>query len=194
MARKLHIAVVEKSDERAQTISNGLRDAGDFEITIVNDSIGLSRKLAEMAPDVVLIALDDPSRDTLEDLTAASSPNQRPVAMFVDKSDSATMRAAIDAGVSAYVVDGLRQDRIKPILEAAIARFHNFSRLRAELTATKAALTERKTIDRAKGLLMKARGISEEEAYALLRKSAMDQGKRLADVAESLVTAAGLLS
>jgi len=194
MARKLHIAVVEKSDERAQTISNGLRDAGDFEITIVNDSIGLSRKLAEMAPDVVLIALDDPSRDTLEDLTAASSPNQRPVAMFVDKSDSATMRAAINAGVSAYVVDGLRQDRIKPILEAAIARFHNFSRLRAELTATKAALTERKTIDRAKGLLMKARGISEEEAYALLRKSAMDQGKRLADVAESLVTAAGLLS
>jgi len=194
MARKLHIAVVEKSDERAQTISNGLRDAGDFEITIVNDSIGLSRKLAEMAPDVVLIALDDPSRDTLEDLTAASSPNQRPVAMFVDKSDSATMRAAINAGVSAYVVDGLRQDRIKPILEAAIARFHNFSRLRAELTATKAALTERKTIDRAKGRLMKARGISEEEAYALLRKSAMDQGKRLADVAESLVTAAGLLS
>ncbi len=194
MARKLHIAVVEKNDERAHTISNGLRDAGDFDITIVNDSIGLSRKLAEMAPDVVLIALDDPSRDTLEDLTAASSPNQRPVAMFVDKSDSATMRAAIDAGVSAYVVDGLRQDRIKPILEAAIARFHNFARLRAELTATKVALTERKTIDRAKGLLMKARGISEEEAYALLRKSAMDQGKRLADVAESLVTAAGLLS
>jgi len=194
MARKLHIAVVEENDARAQTISNGLRDAGDFVITVVSESVGLSRTLAEMAPDVVLIALDNPSRDTLEDLTAASAPNQRPVAMFVDKSDSATMRAAINAGVSAYVVDGLRQDRIKPILEAAIARFHNFARLRAELTATKAALTERKTIDRAKGLLMKARGLSEEEAYALLRKSAMDQGKRLADVAESLVMAAGLLS
>jgi len=194
MVEKLHIAVVEENAKRAETIVEGLRTTGDYIINVVGDSVGLSRTLAELNPDIVLMALDNPSRDMLEELTAASSPAERPVAMFVDKSDSAMMQSAINAGVSAYVVDGLRQDRIKPILEVAITRFHSFARIRAELTATKAALAERKTIDRAKGLLMKARGINEDAAYALLRKTAMDQGKRIAEVAESLVTAAGLLS
>ena len=103
-------------------------------------------------------------------------------------------KAAIEAGVSAYVVAGLRAHRIKPILDAAIARFHMFHRMRAELAATKRALEERKVIDRAKGILMKARGIDEDAAYALLRKAAMDQGRRVAEVAQALVTTAGLLS
>ncbi len=194
MSEKLHIVVVEENVERAHTIVAGVHDAGNFKVTVVEDPIGLARKLAALEPDVVLIALDNPGRDMMEELTVASAPTKRPVAMFVDKANTGMMKAAINAGVSAYVVDGLRQDRIKPILEAAIARFHTFARLRAELSATKAALSERKTIDRAKGILMKARGLSEDEAYALLRKTAMDQGKRLADVAEGLVTAAGLLS
>ena len=130
---------------------------------------------------------------SLEDLSMASGAMERPVAMFVDKSDASLTRAAIEAGVSAYVVDGLRADRIKPILDAAIARFHVFQRMRVELAATKTALEERKVIDRAKGLVMRAKGIGEEQAYALIRKAAMDQGKRIADVAQALVTAADLL-
>ena len=122
------------------------------------------------------------------------APLDRPVAMFVDRSDEQLTRTAIEAGVSAYVVDGLQRDRIKPILDAAIARFHLFHKMRAELAATKAALEERKIIDRAKAILMKARGIDEEAAYALLRKTAMDQKRRVADIAQQLVMAAGLLT
>ena len=149
---------------------------------------------AERNPDVVLIDVTSPSRDMLEELTLASGPMDRPVAMFVDRSDPGLTKAAIEAGVSAYVVDGLRADRVKPILDAAIARFHMFQRMRTELATTKRALEERKVIDRAKGILMKAKRLTEEEAYALLRKAAMDQGRKVADVAEALVTAAGLLA
>lgn len=190
---ELRIIVVEKDWERAQLIVDGLRDAGDFEVSVIGDDTGLARKLGELAPDVVLIDLEHPSRDVLEELTLASSPMERPVAMFVDRTDDSTTKAAIEAGVSAYVVDGLRKDRIKPILDAAIARFHMVSRIRMELETTKAALAERKTIDRAKGLLMKAKGLSEEEAYRLLRRTAMDQGRKVADVAAALITASELL-
>ena len=142
----------------------------------------------------MLIDVSDPSRDVLEELALASGPMERPVAMFVDRSDEQLTRAAIEAGVSAYVVDGLQPERIKPILDAAIARFHLFHKMRAELAATKAALEDRKIIDRAKAILMKARGIDEEAAYALLRKTAMDQKRRVADIAQQLVMAAGLLT
>ena len=129
----------------------------------------------------------------LQDLTLACAPMDRPVAMFVDHSDAALTQAAIEAGVSAYVVDRLRPERIKPILDAAIARFHMMQRMRLELTETRRALEERKVIDRAKGILMRARGIDEDEAYGLLRKAAMDQGKKLADMAQALVMATDLL-
>lgn len=174
-------------------IVDGLVEAGEFDISVIGDDAGLARRLAVLNPDMVLIDLEAPSRDMLEELALASGPMERPVAMFVDRSDPGATKAAIEAGVSAYVVGGLQKDRIKPILDAAIARFHMVSRMRAELTATKAALAERKTIDRAKGLLMKAKGLSEEEAYARLRRAAMDQGKRLVEVAQALVTASDLL-
>jgi response regulator NasT len=130
----------------------------------------------------------------IEELSLASGPMDRPVAMFVDASNDTMTKAAIEAGVSAYVVDGLRADRIKPIMDAAITRFNMFKRMRTELETTKKALEERKIIDRAKGVLMKARGIDEEAAYQLLRRTAMDQNKKVVDVASALVTAAGLLS
>lgn len=174
----LRIAVVDRDPERAAIILDGLRDAGMQDVTVISDDAGLARRLAVLAPDVVLIDLEDPSRDILEHLTLAASPMERTVAMFVDQSDEVAMRAAIEAGVSAYVVAGLTRARIQPVLAAAVARFHMVARLRAELAATKAALEERKTVDRAKGMLMKARGLSEEEAYALLRKTAMGQGAR----------------
>lgn len=189
----LRIAVVERDRERALMIVDGLREAGRFDVKVIGDDSGLARRLAELDPDLVLIDLENPSRDVLEGLAIASSPLERPVAIFVDRSDGDLTKAAIEAGVSAYVVDGLRKERIKPVLDAAITRFGMFSRIRKELEATKAALAERKMIDRAKGLLMTARGISEDEAYALLRKTAMDQKKKIVDVASALITAAELL-
>jgi response regulator NasT len=193
MNPKLSIAVIEQDRERALMIVDGLHDAGEYEVTVIGDVTGLARRLAALQPDVVLIDLESPDRDVLDALTVATGPADRPVAMFVDRSDDAVMRAAIEAGVSAYVVGGLSRERIRPVLTAAIARFHVVARLRAELATTKAALEERKLVDRAKGMLMKTKGIGEDEAYALMRRAAMDQGKKLGQVAAALITAMELL-
>ena len=193
MSSTLKIAVVEADRDRALMIVDGLREAGDYDVTVIGDMTGLARKLAEFSPDVVLIDLENPSRDVLEELTLATGPTERPVAMFVDRSADQVMRAAIEAGVSAYVVDGLKRERIRPVLNAAIARFHMIARIRSELEATRAALEERKVVDRAKGMLMKARGIDEAEAYALLRGTAMNQGRKIGEVAAALIMAAELL-
>ncbi len=193
MSKSLSIVVVERDRERALMIVDGLREAGEFDVFVIGEETGLARRIAERNPDLVLIDAGNPSRDVLEDLTTATAPMLRPVAMFVDQSDAATTKAAIEAGMSAYVVDGLRAERLKPILDAAIARFHMMQRMRVELTETRRALEERKVIDRAKGILMRNRGIGEEEAYGLLRKAAMDQGKRLVDLAQALVMATDLL-
>lgn len=194
MTAKLTILIVEPDKTRADAIIDSLSATGDHHIRVLSESTGLARSVAELNPDLVLVDVANPSRDAIDALTLASSPLERPVAMFVDRSDDGLTKAAIEAGVSAYVVDGMHPDRIKPILDAAIARFHMFSRMRSELEATKRALEERKIIDRAKGILMRARDMSEDEAYALIRKTAMSQNKKIADVAQALVTASELLS
>lgn len=189
----LKIVVVEPDRDRALMIVDALRGAGSFEVTVVSESSGLARRIANAMPDLVLIDLSSPSRDVIEELALASSSLERPVALFVDESADGLAAAAIEAGLSAYVVAGLTAERIEPVLEAATARFAMIQRMRAELTATRRALEERKVIDRAKGILMTARGIGEDEAYALLRRTAMSQNKRIPDVAQALVTAADLL-
>ncbi len=194
MTSRLSIIVVEPDCDRALMIVDSLKKAGDNEIRVISEFSSISRQITEFQPDVVLVDLSSPTRDMIEELTFATSPLERPVAVFADKSDDGLTKAAIEAGVSAYVVDDLRPERLRPVLAAAVARFNMFRRMRDELTETKRALEERKIIDRAKGLLMKARGISEDEAYALIRKTAMDQGKKISDVAQALVTAADLLS
>jgi response regulator NasT len=194
LAKTLSIVVVERDRDRAMQIVDALRADEAHEVFVISEETGLARRIAERRPDVVLIDVDNPSRDALEELAMASGPTERAVAMFVNQSGDGLAKAMIDAGVSAYVVDGLRPERLKPILDAAVARFHMFSQMRAELEATKRALEERKVIDRAKGLLMKAKGLDEDAAYALLRKAAMDQGKKVIEVASALVTAAGILS
>jgi response regulator NasT len=194
MKDRLSVVIVEMDRERGVLIEESLRVAGDFDITVVGETNDLAGKIRDLNPDMVLVDIANPSRDVLEELTIASGPMVRPVAMFVDRSDEALTRAAIEAGVSAYVVDGLKSDRVKPILDAAVTRFNMFHRMRVELATTKRALEERKVIDRAKGMIMKARRVDEDEAYAILRKAAMDQGKRVADVAQALVSTAGLLS
>jgi response regulator NasT len=194
MADPLSIIVVETDRDRASLIVDGLREAGNYDIHVISEPSELSRNIQARAPDVVLIDIENPSRDVLEELALASGPQERPVAMFVDRSADGLTAAAVEAGVSAYVVDGLQPGRLKPVLDAAIARFRMVQRIRTELAATKRALEERKVIDRAKGMIMKARAITEDEAYALLRKTAMDQNRRVAEVAQALVTAAGLLA
>ena len=193
MGSKLTIVVVEEDRDRALGIVDALQDTGDCEVFVIANYSGLSRKIAMHEPDIVLIDVDNPTRDMLEELTIASGPLERPVAMFVSSSAGGLARVAIEAGVSAYVVDGLAPERLKPVIDTAIARFSLVRQMRQELAETRRALEERKVIDRAKGLLMKAQGIDEDAAYALLRKTAMDQGRKVADVAEALVTAAGLL-
>jgi len=144
-------------------------------------------------PDVIFIDLENPNRDQLEHMLQVSRAVKRPVAMFVDRTDQAATEAAIEAGVSAYIVDGLKKERVKAILEMAISRFKAFDRLKRELEAARTELADRKTIDRAKAIVMKTRGLSEPDAYALLRRTAMNQNRRIADIAESLILAAGLL-
>ena len=193
MSSALTIVVVEQDRTRAIDIVNALRDSGGHDIHVIGDNSGLSRRVATLNPDIVLIDIDHPTRDILEELTLASGPLERPVAMFVSGAAGNLAKAAVEAGVSAYVVDGLHPDRLKPVMDTAIARFQIMRQMRVELDETRRALEERKVIDRAKGVLMKARQIDEDAAYAILRKAAMDQGQRVAEVAQSLVTAAGLL-
>ncbi|MDM8167567.1 ANTAR domain-containing protein [Roseovarius sp.] len=193
MQNRLTVVVVEEDRDRATGIVDALKKTGDCDVYVIGNYTSLARKIAEHAPDIVLIDIDNPTRDTMEELTLASGPLDRPVAMFVSGAAGGLAREAIEAGVSAYVVDGLAPERVKPVMDTAIARFSMVRQMRNELAETRRALEERKVIDRAKGLLMKAKGLDEDAAYALLRKTAMDQGRKVADVAEALVTAAGLL-
>lgn len=187
------VLVVDENAVRAAIIEAGLREAGHDNVTIVADVRGIAAKIATLEPDVVVIGLENPNRDMLENLFQMSRAVKRPIAMFVDRSDRDSMEAAINAGVSAYVVDGLKRERVKPILDMAISRFNAYSRLERELEDARGALQARKIVDRAKGLLMRTRGLSEDAAYQLLRKTAMDQNRKIGEVAESLVLAANLL-
>lgn len=185
--------MVDESAARAAVIEEGLREVGLTDVTVLVERTGLVRRLHELSPDVVLMNLENPGRDVLEESFALSRALSRPIAMFVDQSDERSIAEAVDAGISAYVVDGLRKDRIKPVLELAVRRFNAFARLQNELHEARSALADRRAIDKAKAVLMKRRGIDEPAAYALLRKQAMDSGRRLAEVADALVTAETLL-
>ena len=189
----LHILVIDADRIRASIIEEGLREAGHTRVTVLDDMNRLVRRLVEIDPDVIVIDLENPSRDVLEHMFQISRAAKRPVAMFVDRADRTSIEAAIEAGVSAYVVDGLRKERIKPILDTAVSRFRAFDRLRRDLDQARNELAERKTVERAKAILMRTRGLSEPDAYALLRTAAMRQSRRIVEIAESLITAAGLL-
>lgn len=194
MASESRILVVEPDPKRARDIVDALNAAGWTDVKALAQISALDRTVKEFAPDIVLIDLANPDRDTLEHITYATETTKRAVALFVDQTDDNLTKAALNAGVSAYVVDGLTMNRIKPVLETAIARFKIMRQMQSELDAAKQALEDRKTIDRAKGILMRQRGVSEDEAYNLLRKTAMDQSRKVIDVAQALVTAADLLS
>ena len=187
------IVIVDESPIRAAILEEGLREAGYVDVQHIREMHNLLARIYALDPDVILIDLENPSRDVLEQMFQVSRAVRRPVAMFVDQSDSESARASVDAGVSSYIVDGLKKERIKPILDLCISRFNAFSKLQDELERTKSALEDRKIIDRAKGLVMKLKGLTEEEAYVLLRSTAMREKKKIGDIAQSIITAAELL-
>ena len=189
----LRILLVDQNADRAAILEEGLRDAGLRDITTVREMQSLLRRIVDVDPDVIFIDLENPNRDVLEQMFQVSRSVRRPIAMFVDQADTDTIRAAVEAGVSAYVVDGLRKERVKTILDTAVSHFNTFNRLRDELERANQQLEERKLIERAKGILMKEREISESDAYALLRSAAMNENRRIADVARSVVSTIRLL-
>jgi two-component system, response regulator / RNA-binding antiterminator len=190
---QLRILIVDQNVMRASVLEDGLRESGYSRVTVVRDMQNLMRRILEIDPDVICIDLENPNRDVLEQMFQVSRCVRRPIAMFVDRSDTDMIAAAVDAGVGAYVVDGLRKERVKSVLDTAISRFNAFSKLREELERAKAALDERKVVERAKGILMKERGLTEDAAYGLLRKAAMNESRRIHEVAQSVITAARLL-
>lgn len=190
---ELSILIIDENRIRASIIEDGLREAGHARVAVIHDVNEVARTIQATLPDVIVIDLENPKRDTLEHFFSLSRAIRRPIAMFVDRSDGAMIEKAVEAGVSAYVVDGLRKERVKPILDMAISRFNAFARLTRELEQARSELEDRKLIEQAKGILMRTRHLSEADAYTLLRSTAMNQNRRMVDIAQSLVTAATLL-
>jgi two-component system, response regulator / RNA-binding antiterminator len=187
------IAIVDESPIRAAILEEGLREAGYTDVVRIEEMQSLLSRIYALDPDVILIDLENPSRDVLEQMFQVSRAVRRPIAMFVDQSDAASIQASVDAGVSAYIVDGLKKERLKPILDLCISRFNAFAKLQDELDRAKSALEDRKVIERAKGILMKLKGLTEDEAYVLLRSTAMREKKKIGEIAQSILTASELL-
>ena len=185
----LKILVIDASAERAQVLLAGLEDAGYGQVQYLQDMSDLVPRIAAIDPDVILIDLENPNRDTVEQMFRVSREVKRPIAMFVDESDPEMTKSAIRAGVSAYIIDGLRRDRIQPVVDVAISRFESYRELEQRATDAELQLAERKTIERAKSMLMDKRGMSEPDAYEAIRHLARSKGKRMIEVAESLITA-----
>ena len=190
----LKVMIVDEAVERAEVLQQALTRAGYEVIAYAPSTLDLHRQVSALQPDIVIIDMDSPDRDTLENLCVVNRDEPRTVVMFTHDGDGEKIRAATLAGVSAYVVDGMSGERIRPILDAAVARFEQFQALKREFDEIEEKLADRKVIERAKGILMKSRNLSEEDAYRALRKQAMESNSRLAEVARQLVAVAGLIS
>lgn len=189
----MRVLIIDPDEARAALVAEGLSEVRPLDVTRVSTFEEVEADLGRLAPDVIVIACESPDRDTLESLRETSQANPRPVVMFVDRSTPGLAEAAVQAGVAAYVVDGLAPSRVRSVLEVAMSRFSIMQRMRTDLEKAKADLASRKTIERAKGLLMKERGLDEDAAYRTLRKLAMDTGRPLGAVATDLLTFAGVL-
>lgn len=193
MSKPLSVVLIDDNPARAEIVESGLRDAGYVLLARLDGTYDLAARVSVLQPDVIVISIDSPGRDAIEDLRRTTEQQPRPIALFADRSDPATIAAGMEAGVSAYVVKGLTQDRVQPVVDVAVAHFNRYHSMREELERARLSLVERKTVDRAKGLLMEQKGIGEEAAYKLLRKLAMDQNKRIGEVAQDLLTYAKAL-
>ncbi|MEP7297354.1 MAG: ANTAR domain-containing protein [Burkholderiales bacterium] len=179
---------------RSRSLRIGLLQNGCNIVAVLPADVFLPERLAQIGPDMIIVDAESQARDTLEHVVMATRDARRPIVLFTEDSDTTHVRDAIAAGVTAYVVAGLAPDRVKPVLDVALARFQHEEHMRRELADARSQLSERKAIDRAKGLLMQRQGLSEDEAYARLRKTAMDKGLKLADVAQRILDVADLLA
>ncbi|MEX0729598.1 MAG: ANTAR domain-containing protein [Aquisalimonadaceae bacterium] len=183
----LRVMLVDAAPDRAALLEDTLRADGHRVIATLGPEADLAARVRDLAPDIIIIDMDAPNRDVLEHMRSISRDQPRPVVMFAEQSDSDTINTAIRAGVSAYVVDGLSGKRLRAIMEVAVARFQEFQALRRELEETRLKLSERKLVERAKGLLMTHRHMNEKEAFAALRKMAMDRNLRLGEAAQNVI-------
>ena len=179
---------------RSRSLRIGLLQNGCNIVAVLPADVFLPERLAQIGPDMIIVDAESQARDTLEHVVMATRDARRPIVLFTEDNDTTHVRAAIAAGVTAYVVAGLAPERVRPVLDVALARFQHEEHMRRELADARNQLTERKAIDRAKGLLMQRQGLSEDEAYARLRKTAMDKGLKLADVAQRILDVADLLT
>lgn len=188
------VMLVDDTPTRSALLEQALLDQGYLVVCRLESAQGLIKNVEIHQPDIIIMDLESPDRDTLENMTILNQHNPKPVIMFSGEGDSAIISQAVQAGVSAYVVDGLNPNRVKAILDVAIARFREYQALRKELKNTRDQLADRKVIDKAKGLLMKAKDLDEEQAYHAMRKMAMDQSKPLVEIAHNILTVLELLT
>jgi response regulator NasT len=189
----LRVVVMDDDPDRARSVKEALEADGVEVVAILGNGLALLSRIAALAPDLLIADIDNPDRDMLEGLRRVGQESDRPVVMFAQDGRAETIRAAVEAGVAAYVVDGLQPERVRPVIDVAIARFAQIRALRAELNKAKTSLAERKLVDKAKGILMKSRQCGEEQAYSAMRKMAMDRKLRLIDIANKIIAAADLL-
>ena len=189
----LRVLLIDDNAERAAAVTAGLVADGCAVVAHRTDHADIVAQVREARAEVIVCDLDHPSRDAIDSMRALHLHEPRPVVMFVDRTDPGSIAAAMEAGVAAYVVEGLSPSRVRAVIDVAVARFTAHQALRAELAEARSALSERKIVERAKGLLMQSRRMTEDEAYRTLRRLAMDQGKRLTDVAENVIALAKLL-
>ena len=190
----LRVMLVDDSQGVVSPLKDGLLSAGYDVIEVTSSADVLLDRVAALQPDVIIIDAESPTRDTLEQLSFVSARQPRPIILFTEDRESATIQAAIKAGVSAYVVAGMQPERLRPILEVAVARFEQDRALREELKTAQERLVERKVVERAKGILMQQKGVSEDEAFRLMRKLAMDRNRKLLDVAQQIIDVSDLLA
>jgi len=185
----LRILLIDNNPARASHVCQALREEGHEVIRQRPDASGLTAAVARDQPDMVIIDMESPDRDTLENMSTLNEHAPRPIVFCADHpGDRQTIQAAVRAGVSAHVMDGLQPDRVRSIIDSAVAQFESFQALRNELAETRGALEDRKVIERAKGLIMRHEGCDEEAAYSLLRRTAMDHSERLAVMARRVIT------
>jgi two-component system, response regulator / RNA-binding antiterminator len=192
--KAMRVLLVDEDAERAVLLKSTLHESGYAVSLHIGTTANLLARVREVEPDVIIIDRESPDRDTLEHVCSVTRDQPRPIVLFTQDGDRATIQAAVRAGVSAYVVGGMSAERVRPILDVAMARFDEFQAMRQELDKAKTTLAERKQIERAKGIVMKSRGVSEDEAYGMLRKLAMERNQRIAQVSENVIAMAELLT
>src|SRR5580693_1297228 len=193
VTKPLSVLLIDDNPARAEIVEAGLASAGYVLLARLGGTQDLPARVGELRPDVIVVSIESPSRDAIEDMRRSTEQRPRPIALFADRSDPATIAAAMAAGVCAYVVKGLAEERVQSVVDVAVAHFNRYHAMREELDRARLSLVERKAVDRAKGLLMEQKGLNEEAAYRLLRKLAMDQNKRIGEVAREIMTYAKVL-